>query len=156
MATVKHLKVLGRKANPDALHNAAHLSKLVEDIVESVGMTLLGIPTVHDVDLDIAKLGREPFEDEGGTSVQAAGCYLVHGCLSTSHVALHGWPLRGEYHLDIYSCRAFEDVPVIELLAERLDGKMQWTDLTFALAWLDGFEGPRDNGDGGESSSPTF
>jgi S-adenosylmethionine/arginine decarboxylase-like enzyme len=149
MATVKHLKVLGRKANPDALHNGAHLTKLVEDIVDSVGMQLLGIPTVHDVDLDIAKLGREPFEDEGGTSVQAAGCYLVYGCLSTSHVAFHGWPMRQEWHLDIYSCRPFEDAPIIELLGERLGGQQQSTDLTFALAWQNGKLPAKSNG-------PTF
>jgi S-adenosylmethionine/arginine decarboxylase-like enzyme len=127
MASVKHLKVLGRKADPVFLGNATRMKELVEGLIHCVGMQLLGEVQVHDVELDISKLGREPFEDEGGISVL--------GCLSTSHVALHGWPLRREYHLDIYSCRAFESATVIEILRDELRGDLQVTDLTHALAW---------------------
>jgi len=112
LARVKHLKVLGKGGNSASLADARCLQYLVEDLVETVGMQLLGDPQVHEVEVDIRKLGREPFEDEGGVSVLA--------CLSTSHVALHTWPLRGEFHLDIYSCREFEAGPVLGMLLDTL------------------------------------
>lgn len=127
MASVKHLKVLGRKADPVFLGSTDRMKALVESLIHTVEMQLLGEVQVHDVELDVGKLGRVPFEDEGGISVL--------GCLSTSHVALHGWPLRREYHLDIYSCRAFEATQVIEALREALRGDLQATDLSYALVW---------------------
>lgn len=127
MASVKHLKVLGRKADPVFLRSPDQMQSMVERLIHVVGMQLLGDVQIHDVELDVRKLGREPFEDEGGISVL--------GCLSTSHVALHGWPLRREYHLDIYSCREFEATQVIEVLREALRGDLQATDLSYALAW---------------------
>lgn len=108
LARVKHLKVLGKGENCSVLADAPSLQRLVADLVETVGMQLLGRPQVHEVATDIRKLGREPFEDEGGISVLA--------CLSTSHVAIHTWPLRGEFHLDIYSCREFSAENVLNKL----------------------------------------
>ena len=75
------------------------------------------------VEEDIAKLGREPFEDEGGISVLA--------CLSTSHIAIHTWPLRCEFHLDIYSCREFDKEAFIKTLKEHFpNSHVEATDFT--------------------------
>lgn len=146
MSKVKHLKVLGRRADPQALHDVQGLSQLITDLVQSVGMQILGSPQVHDVALDITKLGKEPFEDEGGVSMQTAGfsldsskdqTFIAYGTLSTSHLAIHTWPLRGEYHLDLYSCRQYESRDVLQLLKDRLGGEHQSADLSQALIWRD-------------------
>lgn len=135
MADVKHLKVLGRQAKHDVLHDTAALEALVVELVDAVGMRLLASPQIHDVALDITKLGKEPFEDEGGVSLQGAGCLISYGCLSTSHLAIHTWPLRGEYHMDLYSCRSYSDEAIVGLLRRRLGGVLQATDLSDALVW---------------------
>jgi S-adenosylmethionine/arginine decarboxylase-like enzyme len=147
MADVKQLKILGL-SSPSLilLDDPSFLSSFVVDLIESLGMTLLGEVTTHDVLLDISKLDRRPFEDEGGVTCQAGGYCQVSATLSTSHVAIHSWPLRGEFHLDVYSCRSFPASVVKDLVVERLNPtKIRVTDLTFALAW-----------DGEIVSGPTF
>lgn len=134
---VKHIKVLGRKASPDTLFNASHLGKCVEELVQSLGMQLLGEVVVRDVELDLNKLGKEPFEDEGGMTVQAGGVRVAYGTLSTSHIAIHTWPLRGEYVMDIYSCREFSIEDVSQVIEEWLLGEKQITDLSYSLEWLE-------------------
>jgi len=129
--TVKHLKVLGR-GDPNRLANDTIVRQLVTDLVCKVGMQPLGDPTIHNVPVEIAKLGREPFEDEGGVTAQLCGFHT----LSTSHVAVHTWPARGEFHLDLYSCREFEQNGIGEFIKEVLHAeRMIVTDLTFACEW---------------------
>ena len=139
--SIKHLKVLASRCCPGPLSSAETLAQIIAALVETVGMTLLGPPSVHEVELDIRKLGRQPFEDEGGISVQAAGkekasaeaeteALIAYGCLSTSHVAIHCWPLRGQYHLDLYSCRPYDARPVLEALTRFAGGSLDVYDLT--------------------------
>ena len=135
MANVKHLKVLGRQARAEVLGDAKAIEALVVELVDAVGMRILAPPHVHDVELDITKMGKEPFEDEGGVSVLGASVFIGYGCLSTSHLAIHTWPLRGEYHLDIYSCREYSDEPIVQLLRQRLGGVLQASDLSESLVW---------------------
>ena len=87
------------------------LSNFVTSLIEKIGMTCLRVCSV-EVETDIKKLGREPFEDEGGVSVAAI--------LSTSHITIHTWPLRKEFQMDIYSCRDFEVESVIEFVEKEL------------------------------------
>jgi S-adenosylmethionine decarboxylase len=110
---VKHLKVLGR-GDPARLGDAAVVRQFVTDLVKQVGMEPLGEPVVHDVPLEVRKLGREPFQDEGGVTTQLVGFHT----LSTSHVAIHTWPLREEFHLDLYSCREFNRADVLGFVTE--------------------------------------
>ena len=126
----KHVKILGRKACPALLDSPGAIDRLIRNVIRIVGMTLLGEPQLHRVELEVEKLGREPFEDEGGISCLA--------CLSTSHVAIHTWPLRGEFHFDLYSCRSFELQSLVDLLQQGLGAaELKVTDLSHAVDWGD-------------------
>jgi S-adenosylmethionine/arginine decarboxylase-like enzyme len=123
----KHIKVLG-KGDPDRLGNAGVVRQFLIDLVFRVGMQPLGEPMLHDVPVEISKLGREPFEDEGGISALA--------CLSTSHVAIHTWPLRSEFHLDLYSCRFYNPQAVLDFINEVFHvEKTKVTDVTTGCDW---------------------
>lgn len=127
----KHIKILGRGdasllSDPDAVRT------FIKITIDKLGMRPLGEPTVHDVALDILKLGQEPFDDEGGISVQLVG----YGTLSTSHLAIHTWPLRSEFHMDIYSCREFDMVALADFAGDFFRCKeMRTTDLSSACEW---------------------
>jgi S-adenosylmethionine/arginine decarboxylase-like enzyme len=129
----RHIKVLGR-GSPEALGNPKTVGDFVRLLVERLEMRMLGEPQVHEVEQDIRKLGAEPFEDEGGVTAV--------GVLSTSHVALHTWPLRAKdplsemFVLDVFSCRSFRDDVVLRFLTEHLHtyGYVV-SDLTFALEY---------------------
>lgn len=89
-------------------------------------MRVLG-EQVYDVPLEISKLGKEPFEDEGGIM-----CAVV---LSTSHCNIHTWPLKNFFVCDVYSCRDFDVGVVEEVLAQRLlVVRRKVTDLSYSLA----------------------
>jgi S-adenosylmethionine/arginine decarboxylase-like enzyme len=71
------------------------------------------------VEADLKRLGRERFEDEGG-----ATAVLV---LSTSHIAIHGWPHRdksrddgGFFWLSVCSCREFDPDIVDDIIYKSL------------------------------------
>jgi len=95
-------------------------------------MQPLGEPVIHDVPLEIQKLGREPFQDEGGVTAQLVGFHT----LSTSHVAIHTWPLREEFHLDLYSCREFNKDVIVNFISEVFHSKiMKIADLSAHCKW---------------------
>lgn len=124
---MKHIKILGRGACPGILSSGRAIQELVRASVQAAGMTLLGMQ-LHEVEPDLQKLGREPFEDEGGISVL--------GCLSTSHVAIHTWPLRGEFHMDLYSCRSFNGQLLTRLVRDALGAtELQVTDCSAGCEW---------------------
>jgi S-adenosylmethionine decarboxylase len=125
--SAKHLKVLG-KGDPIRLGDIGIVRQFLIDLVHRVGMQPLGDPMIHDVPTEIAKLGREPFEDEGGISALA--------CLSTSHVAIHTWPLRSEFHLDLYSCRPYDTKEVMGFLKDVFHvERTKVTDVTEGCDW---------------------
>jgi S-adenosylmethionine decarboxylase len=127
MAHGRHIKVLGR-GSPELLGNAKSVESTLGELVELLGMRLLGEPHLYEVETEIAKLGVEPFEDEGGVT---GVCVL-----STSHCAIHTWPLRPFFVMDVYSCRDFDPAQVEEHLARKLGAyEVQITDLSFALEY---------------------
>jgi len=88
-----------------------------EELLDMLGMQPLGEPQIYEVELEVSKLGREPFQDEGGISRNQHGVRLeASQVLSTSHVALHSWPLRKVAELDIFSCREFSRDDVYQLV----------------------------------------
>jgi S-adenosylmethionine decarboxylase len=111
---------------PDLLGNAKVVESMLRELIGILGMRMLGEPHLYEVETEIAKLGVEPFEDEGGVT---GVCVL-----STSHCAIHTWPLRPFFVLDVYSCRDFEPTAVEQHLAARLGAHdLQVTDLSFSL-----------------------
>jgi len=128
----KHLKVLGR-GDPLRLGDADIVRSFVIDLVHVVGMEPLGDPVIHDVPQEIKKLGRTPFEDEGGVTAQLVGFHT----LSTSHVAIHTWPLRNEFHLDLYSCRFFDQEQVLNFISEAFHAvEIKASNLTAYCEWV--------------------
>jgi S-adenosylmethionine decarboxylase len=121
----RHIKVLG-KGSPEALRSVDGIKGFLTDLVYSLGMRPLGETHMYEVREEIQKLGVEPFEDEGG---------LTGFCvLSTSHCAIHTWPLRSFFVMDVYSCRDFDEAVVRKLVAERLGTyQLRVTDLTYSL-----------------------
>jgi S-adenosylmethionine decarboxylase len=135
MSHGRHVKVLGRGA-AEWLGDAKVVEAMLRDLIGILGMRMLGEPHLYEVETEIAKLGVEPFEDEGGVT---GVCVL-----STSHCAIHTWPLRPYFVMDIYSCRDFEPSAVAEHLARRLGAyDLQVTDLSFALDYDEAHGGRR-------------
>lgn len=121
----KHIKVVGY-ADPARLGSASNVNEFLHNIVNALGMRMLGEPQIHDVEVDIKKLNVEPFEDEGGVTGVAV--------LSTSHVSIHTWPVRDFFVLDIYSCRDFEPVSALQVIESHF-GKLnvKLTDVSDSL-----------------------
>jgi S-adenosylmethionine decarboxylase len=123
----RHVKVLGRGA-AELLADAKNVEATLRELIDLLGMRLLGAPHLYEVETEIAKLGVEPFEDEGGVT---GVCVL-----STSHCTIHTWPLRPFFVMDVYSCRDFEPADVERHLAKKLGAfDLQLTDVSFALEY---------------------
>lgn len=123
----RHIKVLGR-GNAGLLGDASNIEAMLRDLIGILGMRILGEPHMYEVETEIAKLGVEPFEDEGGVT---GVCVL-----STSHCAIHTWPLRPFFVMDVYSCRDFDPSQVESHLAKKLGAyDLQITDVSAALIY---------------------
>jgi S-adenosylmethionine/arginine decarboxylase-like enzyme len=123
----RHVKVLGRGAS-SRLGSTKSVEAMLRELVDLLGMRLLGAPHLYEVETEIAKLGVEPFEDEGGVT---GICVL-----STSHCSIHTWPLRPFFVMDVYSCRDFDPALVEQHLAKSLGAyDVQVTDVSFALEY---------------------
>jgi len=61
----KHYKIIGRKAEQDRLSDPRRIGLLVSTLAHDCQMTLLDTPWVFTVELQLKRLGRIPFEDEG-------------------------------------------------------------------------------------------
>jgi S-adenosylmethionine decarboxylase len=94
----------GKSLNPDTL------CTLFDRLVETLQMEYLQRPTAIRVPMDPAKIESE--DDEGGWSVICQ--------ITTSHIALHGWPMRGAFMMDIFSCKAFDEAAARALVTEQL------------------------------------
>jgi S-adenosylmethionine/arginine decarboxylase-like enzyme len=133
MSHGRHVKVLSRGA-AGLLADAKVVESVLTELVDLLGMRLLGAPHLYEVEAEISKLGVEPFEDEGGVT---GVCVL-----STSHCTIHTWPLRPFFVMDVYSCRDFDSALVREHLEKRLGAyDTQITDVSFALEYE--FDKPR-------------
>lgn len=127
MSHGRHIKVLGR-GNPKLLGDAATVRTMLTELVGTLGMRMLGDAHMYEVETEIAKLGVEPFEDEGGVT---GVCVL-----STSHCSVHTWPLRPFFVMDVYSCRDFDTSAVEAHLAKMLGAyDVQVTDVSHALVY---------------------
>jgi S-adenosylmethionine/arginine decarboxylase-like enzyme len=113
-----------------------NVETMLVDLIDVLGMRILDKAHMYEVETEIAKLGVEPFEDEGGVT---GVCVL-----STSHCAIHTWPLRPFFVMDVYSCRDFDASSVEKLLSERLDAyDLQITDVSEALEYKFAQKAPR-------------
>ena len=95
----------GQTLNPDTI------CTLFDRLVETLGMQYLQRPTAIRVPIEPDKL--DSGEDEGGWSVICQ--------ITTSHISLHGWPMRGAFMMDIFSCRDFNPQAARGVVEETLD-----------------------------------
>lgn len=122
--------VVGWCCNRLILQDRVMLQSLLERICKVIDMTPLGSIGVN-VPIELDKLKREKFEDEGGSTscilsgkAEANQASLI---LSTSHANIHGWPERdadrddgGFFWFTLGSCRPFKTIEVDTLLKEYL------------------------------------
>jgi S-adenosylmethionine/arginine decarboxylase-like enzyme len=121
----RHIKVLG-KGPADRLRNVNLIKTMLENLVDTLDMRCLGSPHLYEVEEEIAKLNVEPFEDEGGVT----GVVV----LSTSHCAIHTWPLRSFFIMDVFSCRDFDASLIEPFLENYLSvSHIKMTDLSYSL-----------------------
>lgn len=131
----RHIKVLGR-GSQSRLGDAKAVETMLIDLIDVLGMRLLDKAHMYEVETEIAKLGKEPFEDEGGVT---GVCVL-----STSHCSIHTWPLRPFFVMDVYSCRDFDTHAVESFLQTRLGAyDLQVTDVSASLEYKFADKAPR-------------
>ncbi len=131
----RHIKVLGR-GSASRLGDVNAVRTMLVDLIDVLGMRLLDRAHMYEVETEIEKLGKEPFEDEGGVT---GVCVL-----STSHCSIHTWPLRPFFVMDVYSCRDFDSAAVERFLTERLGAyDLQVTDVSAALDYKFADKAPR-------------
>jgi S-adenosylmethionine/arginine decarboxylase-like enzyme len=95
----------GKSLNPDTI------CTLFDRLVDTLNMQYLQRPTAIRVPIDPDKLSTD--EDEGGWSVICQ--------ITTSHISLHGWPMRGAFMMDVFSCRPFAPDAAERVIREVLD-----------------------------------
>jgi len=122
--------VIGWCKNRLILRDKIMLQNLLEEVCFVIDMTSLGSIGVN-VPIELDKLNKDKFEDEGGSTscvlagrVDANQASLV---LSTSHANIHGWPDRdvnrddgGFFWFTVGSCRPFKTMKVDNWLHEYL------------------------------------
>lgn len=96
------------------------LNILFANLIEALEMKVIYGPHFVEVPIDPEKLRRSQetgnFEDEGGTS---AFCII-----STSHLAIHVWPLQKFFSLDVFSCADFDAQIAIDIIESCLKVKV--------------------------------
>jgi len=106
----KHLTMDGYVSNAAKLEPESIMS-VFDALVWALDMQYLQRPVAMRVPLDRGKLSTD--DDEGGWSVYAQ--------ITTSHIAIHCWPLRRAFMLDVFSCKTFDHVRAIKVIHEGLD-----------------------------------
>ena len=121
----RHVKIVG-KGSPELLRSVTGMKSMLAIMIDRLGMRMLDVAHMYEVEEELDKLGVEPFEDEGGVTGIAV--------LSTSHCAVHTWPLRGHFVMDVYSCRDFDASEAVRVVEDSLGAyALRVTDLTHAL-----------------------
>jgi len=105
----KHLLIDGYVAKSSVLKPDL-LCSLFDALVDALDMTYLQRPTAIKVSTDSKKL--ETDDDDGGWSVICQ--------ITTSHIALHSWPLRGAFMMDIFSCKPYDSDRATQIVYEFL------------------------------------
>lgn len=95
-----------------SVFDAASLEALFRTLVDALDMRILAGPTFVEVPLDERKLQSAVFQDEGGIT---GSCII-----STSHIAIHCWPLRRFFSMDVFSCKDFDTAKAMRVIHETL------------------------------------
>lgn len=93
----QHMVVDGHVQDAATL-DSGNVLRMFDVLVDTLHMQYLMRPVACEVPLSAANLRTE--EDDGGTS------FICQ--ITTSHIAVHTWPLRGSVMMDIMSCKDFD------------------------------------------------
>jgi S-adenosylmethionine decarboxylase len=107
-----HLIVDGLVESPKKVFSEKNLKALMLRLVEDLDMQLIWGPKFKRVKLEPTKLTGDVFQDEGGIS----GVCMI----GTSHISVHVWPLRRFVHMDVFSCKTFDERKAVETIHEFL------------------------------------
>lgn len=105
-----HLVIDGYVTDVEVLEPTS-IFHLFDSLVNALGMQYLTEPSASVVPQDPELIDSD--EDEGGVSYWAQ--------ITTSHLALHAWPLRKAFMMDIFSCRPFDVSKAIIIVLEALE-----------------------------------
>lgn len=105
----KHLLMEGYVKDPVRLRPEIIID-VFDALVGALKMQYLQRPQAMRVPEDLDKLGTD--EDEGGWSVIAQ--------ITTSHISIHTWPLRGAFMMDVFSCHDFDENVAADLVERGL------------------------------------
>ena len=107
----RHLILDGYVKDADVF-TAEKLTRLFRSLADALEMKIIQGPTFLEVELDPKKLESAVFQDEGGIT---GSCII-----STSHMALHAWPLRRFFSMDVFSCKEFDTSRAMNVIHEYL------------------------------------
>lgn len=107
-----HLKLQAIVAEEHAalLGDVSFLDSMFRDLIDLLHMEILVEPTFREVPLDPHKLSTD--SDDGGVT----GTVVI----TTSHGAIHTWPLRHRFALDVFSCKEFDPDKALAFLCDRM------------------------------------
>jgi S-adenosylmethionine decarboxylase len=110
-----HLTMDARVQDP-SVFSRHRLEELFSKLLVALDMKPLGEPHTYEVpvDPDVLKRVQETgeFADSGGvTSIQV---------ITTSHIALHAWPLENFFSADVFSCRDYDSALALSIIRETL------------------------------------
>ena len=95
--------VCARSAFP-ILNDPKLLGEALQDIVKRIGMRILAGPL-------------SKYEDCENAWNRGASSVII---LYESHVAIHGYPARGRFFFDLFSCKPFDTSVVLSFLKQKL------------------------------------
>jgi S-adenosylmethionine decarboxylase len=107
----RHLMIDGVVKDPSVFSHEK-LTELFVKLSKLLEMQIIQGPIFKDVEFDPTKLDSDVFQDEGGTT----GYCLV----STSHMSIHTWALRGVFQMDIFSCKDYNAQKALNLVVDYL------------------------------------
>ena len=123
----KHIKILG-KGNSSILLDKNIISDFLKEVASTLKLTSLGEPIIHNIPFNSEESKEDNFMNEGGVTG-----ILV---LSTSHCAIHTWPLKQEFNIDIYSCKEFNKKVAVKFISDFFQCyRIKVSDLTSTTDW---------------------
>jgi S-adenosylmethionine decarboxylase len=97
-----HVTIDGFGGNPAQLGDLELVRTLLDRYPDEIGMTKITEPHVFEYH------GVKP-EDWG-----VSGFVII----AESHIAIHTFPEHGQVWVDVFSCKAFDETPAIDLIVE--------------------------------------
>jgi len=123
----KHIKILG-KGNSSILLDKEAISNFLQEVTTKLNLTSLGEPIIHNIPFNSNNIEGDDFMNEGGVT----GVLI----LSTSHCAIHTWPLKQEFNIDIYSCKKFNKEVAVKFVSDFFQCyQIKVSDLTSSTDW---------------------